>query len=141
CNRPGWTVPRAVCGSIPASPRNIRRPAVPYANRSRPLLREKSPILSVALGFEVVEVDEPQRSGIDAVSQATGRAGAIGEHMTEMTVRARRPNLGADHRMADVAVLGHRGGVDRLGETRPSGTAVEFVDRGEQRLAGHHVDV
>ena len=91
--------------------------------------------------LEVVEVDEPQRSGVDAVAQPAFGAGAVVEHVAEMAVAVRGAHLGADHQMAEVALLDDVGGLDRLGEARPAGTAVELVDRREQRLAGDHVDV
>src|ERR1700730_11844610 len=58
-----------------------------------------------------------------------------------MAVPMRRPDFGADHEMAPIPVLDDVAVIDRLGEARPAGAAVELVDGREQRLARDDVDV
>ena len=52
-----------------------------------------------------------------------------------------RAHFGAHHDVAVVGLFDDVVAVERFGEARPAGTAVELVDRGEQRLTRHHVDV
>ena len=61
--------------------------------------------------------------------------------MAEVTVPVRRADLGPEHEVVDVGLLHHVARLDRHREARPAGMAVVLVDRGEQRLAGHDVDV
>src|SRR6185437_15142291 len=66
---------------------------------------------------------------------------AVGEHVAEVAVAVGRADLGPGHAPAPVGVLDHVGLVDRHREARPAGAAVVLVDRSEQGLAGHDVDV
>ena len=102
---------------------------------------EKLAVGAVALALEVVERDEAQRRGVDAVAQAARLGRAVGEHVAEVAVPVGRTDLGPDHAVAGVRVLHHVARLDRHREARPAGTAVVLVDRGEQRLTGHDVDV
>jgi hypothetical protein len=95
----------------------------------------------VTLGLEVVAVDEAQRRGVDAVAQAALGRGSVGENMPEVAVAVARAHFGAHHDVAVVGLFDDVVAVDRFSEAWPAGTAVELVDRGEQRLARHHVDV
>src|SRR6185312_847684 len=106
-----------------------------------PVECEQLAVFAVAFLLEIVEMDEAQRGRIDAIAQAAFGAWAIGKEMSEMAVAIAGANLGPDHAVAGVAVFDDILRLDRPGEARPAGAAVEFVDRGEERLAGHHVDV
>src|ERR1700686_3339645 len=75
-----------------------------------------------------------QRGRIDAVAQA-GRAGAIFEHVAEMTVALRAQHLGADHAVGHVALLVDVALGCRLGETWPAAAGIELGVGFEQRLA------
>ena len=100
---------------------------------------EQCPVLAVALRLEVVAVDEPQRSRIDAVAPPAAVPGPVGEHMPQMAVGVRGAHLGTRKQQPEVAFGDDVG--DRLGETGPAGTTVELVDRGEQWLARDHIDI
>src|SRR4029077_12445721 len=43
-------------------------------------------IRSVAFGFHVVAMDEPQRGGVDTITQAATISRAVGKDMTQMAV-------------------------------------------------------
>ena len=81
-----------------------------------------------------------QRGRIDAVAQA-GRAGAVIEDVAEMAVAFRAQHLGADHAVADVALLVdmavHRG----RGKARPAAAGIELGVGFEQRLAAAGADI
>src|SRR6185369_2988119 len=71
---------------------------------------------------------------IDAVAQA-GRAGAVGEDVAEMAVAFRAQYLGADHAVADIALLVDMAVHGGRGEARPAAAGIELGIRFEQRLA------
>src|SRR5271166_4533032 len=96
---------------------------------------------AVTLALQVIERDEAQRRGVDAVAHAARLARAVGEHVAKVAVPVRRPDLRPDHAVALVGVLDHVARLDRHREARPAGVAVVLVDRSEQRLAGHDVHV
>ena len=64
-------------------------------------------VFAVTLCLEVVEVDEPQRSRVDAVAQPTFGARTVVEDVAQVAVTVRRAHLGADHQMGEVALLDH----------------------------------
>src|SRR5262249_54515963 len=59
--------------------------------------------LDVLRSDPVVAMDEAQRGGVDAVTQASTILGAIGEDMAEMAVAVGRADLRADHAVRSVA--------------------------------------
>src|SRR5262249_35441458 len=73
-------------------------------------------ISPVALPFHVVAMDEAQRGGVDAVTQAATILGAIGEDMAEMAVAVGR----ADHAVRSVAQFLDVSRLDWLREARPT---------------------
>src|SRR6478609_1963364 len=75
-----------------------------------------------------------QRCRIDAVAQA-GRAGAVIEDMAEMAVAFRAQHLGADHAVADVALLVDMAVQRGRGKARPAAAGIELGVGFEQRLA------
>ncbi len=77
----------------------------------------------------------PQRGRVDAISQSAAVLWAIGKHVTEMAVRIYRSHIGADHALGDVPHLVDIRRFNGLGEARPPAPGVEFLGRGEQRLA------
>src|SRR5688500_2824580 len=86
-------------------------------------------------------MDEPQRGRVDAVAQSAAIARPVGEYVAEMAVAVRRAHLDASHAVRRVPDFVDVGRIDGLREARPAGARVEFVRRGEQRLAGYDVDV
>src|ERR1700731_89228 len=74
-----------------------------------------------------------QRRRIDAVAQS-GRAGAVLEDMAEMAVALRTKHLGADHAVADVALLVDMALRCGLRKTRPAAAGIELGVGFEQRL-------
>src|SRR5689334_3203035 len=58
-----------------------------------------------------------------------------------MRVALRRAYLRAAHEERAVLLLMHAAAVDRAREARPAGAGVELVERAEERLAAHDVDV
>src|SRR5882757_10169343 len=75
-----------------------------------------------------------QRRRIDAVAQAR-RAGAVVEDVAEMAAAFRAQHLGADHAVADVALLVDMAVDCRRRKTRPAAAGIEFWVGFEQRLA------
>src|SRR6202140_4009305 len=75
-----------------------------------------------------------QRGRIDAVAQA-GRAGTVLEDVAEMAVALRAQHFGADHAVADVALLVDMALRRRLGEARPAAAGIELGVGFEQRLS------
>src|SRR5215471_21683014 len=63
------------------------------------------------------------------------------EHVAKVAAAVGGADLGPGYQHAEVAALDHVAGLERNREARPAGAAVELADRGEQRLAGHDVDV
>ena len=61
--------------------------------------------------------------------------------MPEMVVRVRRPHFGAGHAVRGVPQFVDILRFNGLGEAGPPAPGVKFVRRGEQRLAGHKIDV
>src|SRR5882762_6588464 len=53
----------------------------------------------------------------------------------------RGPHLGPLHEQRAVGLLLDVARLERPREARPAGTGIEFVERAEQRLPGHDVDV
>ena len=58
-----------------------------------------------------------------------------------MAVRIRRTHFGADHAVGDIAFLFDMVAFERTGEAGPPASAVEFVERREQRFARDDIDV
>src|SRR5438876_5348543 len=77
---------------------------------------------------------ELQREAVHAVPQA-GRLGTVGENVPEMTTALRAMDLGPRHPVAAVDGGRNRVFAERRPETGPSGSALEFRLRQEQRLA------
>src|SRR4029077_17195723 len=71
---------------------------------------------------------------VDAVAQA-GWARAVGKDMAEMAIAFRAQDLGADHAVADIALLVDMALDRRLGEARPPAAGIELGVGLEQRLA------
>src|SRR5262245_924350 len=105
------------------------------------LTLEQLTVDAIALALELIQGNETQRGGIDAVAQAARLAWAIGEDMAEVAVPMTGANLGPNHPEAAVRVLDHILRLERPGEARPTGVAVGLVARGEQRFARHDVHV
>src|SRR5262249_18774757 len=78
-------------------------------------------------GFEV------ERDAVDAIAHV-GRRRAVVEHVPEMTAATAAMNLGAHHAVGTV-LRGPNRTRDRIVEARPTGSALEFLHRLEQRLA------
>src|ERR1700722_17512736 len=102
---------------------------------------EERAVGAVALALQVIDRDEPQGGGVDAVAQAPGLGGPVVEYVAQVAVAVGGADLGPEHQVAEVPSLDHVAGLDRHGEARPAGAAVVLVDRCEQRLTGHDVDV
>src|SRR6185437_7612056 len=98
-------------------------------------------VLAIAFLFQIGDGDEAQRCGVDAVTQPAAIARAVIENVAQMAVAVLRAHFGANHARAGVVFLDHVGGFDRLAEARPAAMALELVERGQQRLAGHDVHV
>src|SRR6185312_7235116 len=80
-----------------------------------------------------------QRCRVDAVAQP-GRPGAVGEDMAEMAAAFGAEHRGADHAVADVALLVDMA-LDRgLGEARPAAAGIELGVGFEQHIAAAGAD-
>src|SRR5579863_1079380 len=145
CTPSAATGPSTAPDANPAAPRpsTWRLGQIPLRIGRRTLIfrLEKLAVGAVAFAFQVVGGHEAEGGGVDAVAQASGFPGAVMEHVAQVAVALRRADLGPGYQHAEVAALDHVAGLDRDGEARPAGVAVEFADRGEQRFAGHDVDV
>src|SRR6516164_4559003 len=76
---------------------------------------------------------EVERDAVDAIAQMSGRR-AVVEHVPEMAAATVAMNLGAHHAVGAV-LRGLNRTRDRIVEARPTGSALEFLHRLEQRLA------
>src|SRR5947209_15663550 len=83
---------------------------------------------------------ELQRRRVDAVAQAA-RAGTVLEDVAEMAVAFRAEHLGADHAVADVALLVDMGLRRRRGKARPAASGIEFGVGFEQGLPAAGADI
>src|SRR5437588_5183541 len=97
----GSRSPRHSGGSDPAFPKSSRRRArrVPVSFSLLHLVE----IGAIAFGLHIVAVDEPQRGGIDAVTQAAAIPRAVGDDVAEMAVAVGRTYLRADHAVRAVS--------------------------------------
>src|SRR5262245_26961116 len=86
-------------------------------------------------------MDEAKRGRVDAVAQAAAVGRTVGEDMAQVAVAVPRADLDALHAMRRVAQGLDVALLDRLGEARPPAARFVLVGRGEERLAGHDVDV
>src|SRR5262245_13235253 len=86
-------------------------------------------------------MDKPQRGRVDAIAQSAAILGSVGKHVSEMAVRVRRANLSAEHALRGVPQFVDILRFNRFGETGPAASRIKLVGRGEQRLAGHNIDV
>ena len=75
------------------------------------------------------------------IAQAASIPRAVIEHMAEMAVAMSGPHFGADDAERAIMQFGDGIRIDRLGEARPTAAGFIFVGTGEQRLAGHDVDI
>src|SRR3954468_4658368 len=101
---------------------------------------EQWQVFPVTLFLEVLNRDEVQGGGVDAVAEACWRR-AIVEHMPEVRAGDFRVNLGARHAQCHVFVCFDACGLERTGEARPTGAGVILVFRAEEWLAAHAVHV
>src|SRR5437773_10396638 len=70
-----------------------------------------------------------------------GRRGAVFEDVSEVRVAVLGTDFRADNEEFAVALRHLVRGLEQVGEARPAGFGVVLVDRAEQRLARHDVDV
>src|SRR5690242_6303445 len=61
--------------------------------------------------------------------------------MAQVAAAVGGADLGPDHQVPEIPTPDHVTRLDRHREARPAGVAVVLADRGEQRLAGHDIDV
>src|SRR5215831_19270072 len=100
---------------------------------------EQLAVAAVPLVFELIQRDEAQRRGIDAVAQAACFARAVRKDMAQMAIAMAGANFRPNHAVGGVFVLDHIFGFDRPGEAGPTTVTVEFVVRSEERLARYDV--
>src|SRR5438876_5831292 len=103
------------------------------------LLEQRQEAL-VALGLQTLDRNEAQRGGVDAVAQAR-RRGAVVEQVAQVGIAVGGPDLGPLHEEGAVALLGDVRRLERPREAGPPGAGLELVERAEQRLPGHHIDI
>ena len=70
-----------VCGSDPASPRNIRLPVLRVRCSCHVL--HLVDVIAVSFGRHVVTVDKPQGGRVDAIAQATTIRRAVGKDVAQ----------------------------------------------------------
>src|SRR5262245_56194347 len=86
-------------------------------------------------------MDEPQRAVIDAISQSAAVARPVGEYVSEMAVTVHRAHLGARHAVRGAPKFVNIVRFNGLGEAGPAASRFKFVERSEQRLAGHNIGI
>ncbi|PAV92552.1 hypothetical protein WR25_25867 [Diploscapter pachys] len=96
---------------------------------------------AVAFRLHRIAGHEAQRSGVDAIAQPAAIARTVGEDMAQVAVAMLRTHFGAHHAVAAIVQFLDIGGLDRLGEARPTTMRFIFVGRGEQRFARDDIDV
>src|SRR5690606_8104689 len=104
------------------------------------LALEQRAVAPVALRLQLAHRDEAQARAVDAVAQP-GRRRTVLEHVAEVAVAVLATHLGARHVQLVVRAFDDVARLQRTREARPAAAAVVLVERGEQRLAGDHVDV
>jgi hypothetical protein len=96
---------------------------------------EQLAIAAIPFPLQLVDWDEPERSGVDAVAQPARFAGTVGEDMSQVAIAVGGTNFGANHTVGCVALLDDVIGFDRFGEAGPAAAALELVKRREEGLA------
>jgi hypothetical protein len=81
---------------------------------------EQMAAAAVSFAFALIDGNEAQRSGIDAVAQTALFTGTVWKHMAQMTITSSRTNLGPNHAVARVAFFQNAVGLERLGKARPT---------------------
>ena len=107
---------------------------------SSPTLSKKIKILAVAFLLHLLDRHEAQSRGIEAIAHA-GRLWTVVKNVAEVRVALFRADFRALHEESLISFLDDMRRVDRLGETRPAGAALEFVGGREERFAANQVDV
>src|SRR5512143_3851842 len=112
------------------------------APRSRLFLGRLEELQVFAVSFlrELRDRDEPHRRGVHAVTLA-GRLRTVVEEVAEVRVRVRRPDFRTSHEQTAIDLRLDVLRRERLGEAWPSGSRLELVERAEQGLARHDVDI
>ena len=84
---------------------------------------------------------EVERGAVDAIAQPAFLARAVGENVAQVPFALRADDFGADHAVADVAMLLDRAFSGRAAEAGPAGAGIELGVAFEQRLAARGADV
>jgi hypothetical protein len=92
---------------------------------------EQLAIAAVRFLFELIDGNEPQLSGIDAVAQAARFTRPVREYVAQMAVTSPRTNLGSDHVMAGIALFKNVLLLDGLRKAWPPTATIELVQRSE----------
>src|SRR5882724_622417 len=104
------------------------------------LLLKKRHVFAVPFFLQFLDRNKTHRGGVDAVT-LTGRGRAILKDMAEMGITFARTNLRPLHAVGRIPLFHHFVLCNRLGETGPARTAVEFIQRAEERLTRDNIDV
>lgn len=98
--------------------------------------------LEVAETFsiEVVDRDEAEGGGVDAVAEVSG-CWAVREDVAEVGVGLLGTDFGADHAVAGVGQFDDGLRINGAEEAGPAGAGIEFVGGAEEGLARDDVDV
>src|SRR4030095_3273426 len=106
----------------------------------RALLLKKRQICAVPFFLQFLDWNKTHRGGVDAVT-LTGRGRAIVKDMAEMGITFARTNLRALHAVGRIPFFHYFVLRNRLGETGPASSAVEFIQRAEEWLTRDNIDV
>src|SRR5438067_8367333 len=97
--------------------------------------------MAVTFFFQLFERNKPKRRGVDAITNAALVAGTVVEEVTEMGIAFAAADFGAFHSERAIRFFGDVVFLNRLGETGPAASAVEFIERREERFATDNIDI
>src|SRR5262249_36513981 len=93
-----------------------------------------------AFVFHFLDRDEAQGGGTNGVTSSSRRS-CVGENVANMRITQFRAYFRPLHVVGVVRLLKNAVGGDWLGERWPTGSAIEFIKRAEERIVGDDIDV
>ena len=97
-------------------------------------------MVGIAVRRHLGQRDEPQRRGIDAITLVS-RSGAVIKDVAKVGIGGGGTDLGAFHAERSVRFLNNLPVIHGFGEAGPAAAGIEFVERAEQRHAGHDIHI
>lgn len=98
-------------------------------------------VFAIAFGLKILDRDEAQRRGIDAISQAAAILRSVGKNVAEMAVTMFGPDLDSSHAVCVVFLGDYIVGFYRLYKAWPATAGIKLVVRCKKRLARNDIDI